>query len=614
VPGEASGRERAFRASDRHSNIVRVLRVAVPLTAVCAVLGYALMLGTSWRIGTGRLDVGKVELTPDDLTMKNPSYFGVTKDGGRYVVRAKKAVLDFDQKAPIRLYDIDGDLIQANNVATKLKAKRGLLDNAKSELELYDGIEIDATNGLSARLTRATIYSKEHRIVSKEPVDATMPAGSVRSLAMTLKTDTRQATFTGAVNVTLVPGASGSQGLAALGRDSRQPVEVRSEQLDVNDIAKTAEFRRNVVATQGESTLRAAELQVRYVGRAEPFSDPRAASAPGEERGARLSRLVARTGVIVTAGSDRRVSSDQAEFDADADTALFLGNVLVNQGKNVLQGRRLFVDRRAGKSRLDAPGEGGQAPGRIAATFYQSDNRAVGESKAKPARAKSAGDAQEALFGTFKTDPNAPIDIESDWLEVNDGSRVAIFRGDVRARQGDFRVRTVELHATYSGQSGFALSAAPEEGGRAPPAPAQLVRVEAKQKVLITSKDGQTASGDWAVFDVKANTVLLGDHVVVTRGKDVAEGPRLKIDLNTGLYRFEADSDAQGADVPGAPGAARTGEGATAKRTCPPGKQCLLFYPKEAKEAAKKALPPAAAKAAEGWEPSTSASPVLRGE
>ena len=35
----------------------------------------------------------------------------------------------------------------------------------------------------------------------------------------------------------------------------------------------------------------------------------------------------------------------------------------------------------------------------------------------------------------------------------------------------------------------------------------------AKQKVLVTSKDGQTATGDWAIFDVKANTVVMGGDV-----------------------------------------------------------------------------------------------------
>ena len=123
--------------------------------------------------------------------MKGPSYFGVTKDGGRYEVRAKKAVVAFNRDAPIKLIDIDGDLVQANNVTTNLKAKHGLFDNAKSELELYDGIDIKGSNGLQARLSRAMVYSKEHRIVSKHPVDVLMPTGTVRGATMTMRTDTQ---------------------------------------------------------------------------------------------------------------------------------------------------------------------------------------------------------------------------------------------------------------------------------------------------------------------------------------------------------------------------------------------------------------------------------------
>ena len=120
------------------------------------------------------------------------------------------------------------------------------------------------------------------------------------------------------------------------------------------------------------------------------------------------------------------------------------------------------------------------------------------------------------------------------------------------------------------------------------------MRVEAKQKVLITSKDGQSASADWANFDVKANTVLLGGHVVVMRGKDMAEGPRLKIDLTTGMYRFELEERRRGSRGPAAcRGAAAPPRRPVRRsrrqaRTCPPGKQCMLFYPKEAKDKAKR--------------------------
>ena len=624
-----SNRARAFRSARRHSLLVRALRVALPVCTLGAAAGYLLMLNTAWKFGPGRLNVGQVELTADDLTMKNPSYFGVTKDGGRYQVRAKRAVVEFSrQQEPIKLIDVDGDLIRTNNVTTKLKAKHGLLDNANSKLELYDGIEIDGSDGMTARLSRATITMKEHRIVSKEPVTANTGTGSVRAASMNLKTDTQQARFQGNVIVRLVQTAAATGG--GFGRDGRQPIEVNADQLDVNDAAKIALFTGSVTATQGESTLKSPELTVTYEGKG--AGAQLGGAAKDEQAASRLSRLLARNGTVITSSGDRRIASEQVDFDAKADTALFTGDVVVNQGRNVLNGRRLFVDRKAGKSHLEAPAEAGQPAGRITATFYQSEAKTA-QGKPKAAGADAATAVQEQLFGSFKTDPNAPIDIEADSLDVIDPLRQAIFHTNVRAQQGDVVVRTVELIAFYSGQSGLSVGATSDK------TPAQLQRIEAKQKVLITSKDGQTATGDWAIFDVKANTVLLGGRVVVTRGKDVAEGPRLKIDLTTGMYRFEVENEPTSAAAPAvssAPPATEPSKAAAdtdpSKRSCPAGKQCLLFYPNDskdrAKEAGKKILSDPASKEAgkkilsdparsiDGWRSSTSGGgePARRGD
>ena len=214
-----------------------------------------------------------------------------------------------------------------------------------------------------------------------------MPTGRVQGATMTMRTDTREATFVGDVKAHLVSTAQPGQAAPAtpaFGRDSASPIDVTSDQLYVNDLAKTALFMGKVVAVQGDSTLKAPELHIAYEGKAAAEHDcgGSAPQQPGE--GSRLSRLVAKNGTVVTIGADRRVSSDEVEFDAKADTALFIGNVLVNQLKNVLQGKRLFIDRKAGTSRLETPAEGGQPAGRIAATFYQNDTKGAAQPKPKP--------------------------------------------------------------------------------------------------------------------------------------------------------------------------------------------------------------------------------------
>ena len=175
---------------------------------------------------------------------------------------------------------------------------------------------------------------------------------------------------------------------------------------------------------------------------------------------------------MVTIGIDRRVAGDEADFDAKADTALFTGNVLVNQLKNVLQGRRLFVDRKTGKSRLESPAEAGQPVGRIAATFYQNERaRPAAQPKPKPT-ATRRGRARAACSASFKTDPNAPIDVEADTLDVYDQVKQAIFRGNVKSQQGDFVVRTVEMAVFYTGQAGFSMTGGGDDAAAKTPVPA----------------------------------------------------------------------------------------------------------------------------------------------
>jgi LPS export ABC transporter protein LptC len=577
APSSATGafdRARAFAIARRHSRVVRLLRHALPLAAALVLAGYALVLTVNWRMSAGRVSVSGISLTAEDFTMKDPTYSGTTKDGGNYVVRARRAVVTFDQKAPIKLIDVSGDLVQASNVKTKLKAKHGILDNPKQELELYDGVEIEASNGFMARLTRAKVYSKENKVVSDHPVSAMTPTGSVQAARMVMNTKTSLAQFRGEVAVQLVPSAS-QAGIAA-GKDARQPISIHSEELDFDDAQKTAHFRGNVGAVQGDTMLNTPYLFAKYEGKAMSAlgSDQQqpAASEPGG-KGARVTLLWARNGVEVTIGDDRRVTSDIADFDVAADTALFVGNVNVTQNKNTLRGGRLFLDRKAGKSRLEPE----NADGRIAALFHQ-----AAPAGAQPKAARTRPSAADALLGgSFKADPNAPMEIEANLLEIFDASKKAVFTGNVVAQQGDFLMRTVEMTAFYTGEGGLGSTAGDKKQG-------DLTRIEAKRKVIISSKDGRTAISEWANFDVKANTALLGGGVTVVRDKDVAEGQRLKIDLTTGMYRFELESGGEAAPataplLPSSPGKPED-------RTCPPGKQCMLFYPKDVKEKAKELL------------------------
>ena len=153
--------------------------------------------------------------------------------------------------------------------------------------------------------------------------------------------------------------------------------------------------------------------------------------------------------------------------------------------------------------------------------------------------AAPAASAQDLVqgFGGFATDSNAPIDIESDTLEVNDRTKIAVFRGNVKAVQGGMTIHSKELHVNYVGDAGVAGAASapgqPQGGG------SQITQIEAKGKVLIVTDQDQTVTSQWALFDVKRNTVTIGGDVVLTQGGNVIKGDQLLINLTTGESRFQ---------------------------------------------------------------------------
>ena len=225
-------------------------------------------------------------------------------------------------------------------------------------------------------------------------------------------------------------------------------------------------------------------------------------------------------------------------------------------------------------------------------------------------------------FGGLSQNSNEPIDIESDLLVVHDKQKYATFSGNVKAVQGTTTLRAKELLVHYVGGDKLAPGEKKDEvqapaetkvadaQGAAASAPAagkagdgtkpnqgdtQITKIEAKGDVIINSKDDQTTTSDWAVYDLPTQLVTVGGNVVLTQGKNVLKGDRLVIDLKTGESRFEntgntaaggriralfmpkkdgAEDAKPGDAVPGGaePGDAKSG-GATAKHEAQSGSQ-----------------------------------------
>jgi LPS export ABC transporter protein LptC/lipopolysaccharide transport protein LptA len=631
------GRARLFAAARRHSFLVRTLRVALPTFAI-AMLG--IYGATTWRITSLRtlgVQLDEVRVSSDHLRMANPTYAGFGKDGSRHSVRARSAETDLLTQKRVKLTAIEGEIIQQTGTRIDLTATRGTFEQESGVLELFEQIDVRSTDGMTAKLTSATVRTKENRVTSNEPVTAQMPTGNIRAQTMEFETKRRLATFTGDVAVRMVPQqtpkpaqttqpaqstpsvqpdsaptarkAKSSSGALGPSFSSNEPVDINSDRLTIDDEKRVAMFRSNVIARQGTSTLAAPELDATYVGRAAMPSA--AADAPADQAASRLSTLEARGNIVLTrdtdrvtatsmlydaqaqrttlagpvqmtSGADRRASSAAAEIDHKADRITLEGAVVINQERNVLKGERLAIDRANGRARLESPADAVRAAGRISVLLHrneQSGSRSKAQAAIEPS---GSGDARGLTGGAFRTDPNAPIDIDAATLDFEDARRVATFSGSVVAKQGDFVIRTPTLTAFFSGQSSL-LAVPTGKSADASATPASLKKIEARGGVVVTGKDGQKVTGDWADFDPQANFATVGGRVVVNQGKNIVEGSKLILDLTSGRTRFETG----GPEIP-----AKDTASDTSAVPCVAGQNCTsrrriraVFYPKDAKKA-----------------------------
>ncbi|MGE5561809.1 MAG: LptA/OstA family protein [Bacillota bacterium] len=114
---------------------------------------------------------------------------------------------------------------------------------------------------------------------------------------------------------------------------------------------------------------------------------------------------------------------------------------------------------------------------------------------------------------------NAPVDVTSDRIEVQERADRAVFVGNVHATQADLTLDTQRLTVAYSTGHGSNN--------------VQINRLDAAGGVVVRDAT-ETAKGDFGVYDLDRKLITLIGNVQLTRDNNQVNGARLVIDLNSG--------------------------------------------------------------------------------
>lgn len=155
---------------------------------------------------------------------------------------------------------------------------------------------------------------------------------------------------------TLMLGALTVQAQVLSGHNSNAPVDFSADRIEVQDRTDRVVVAGNVQVTQADLRLTADRLTVAY----------------RRTGGIEINRMDAVGGVVVTRGNET-ARGDVAIYDLDRRIITMLGNVQLTQGASRLNGGRLLIDLKTGRSSVD--GRAGASPGttnqggRVSGTF-----------------------------------------------------------------------------------------------------------------------------------------------------------------------------------------------------------------------------------------------------
>jgi lipopolysaccharide export system protein LptA len=131
--------------------------------------------------------------------------------------------------------------------------------------------------------------------------------------------------------------------------------------------------------------------------------------------------------------------------------------------------------------------------------------------------------AQEVtLGGPFVSDPDAPVEVTSETLSVDQATGEAVFTGNVVVVQGDLRLQAGAVEVRYD-----------EEG-------------QAVQRLLATGGvtlvgPAEAAEAEEADYDLAAGTLTMTGEVLLTQGPSAISADRMVVDIEAGTAQMEGN-------------------------------------------------------------------------
>jgi len=232
-PAYQAGMEARFAIAERHSRIVRALRIAVPAAVILSLAAIVLVsIFNPFRMLLPKLplEMGNLVVSGTKITMESPHLSGYSPDRRPYEVWAKTATQDVTAPDHVELKTLRTKVLMEDQSTVTLDAVNGLMDTKQQLLDLHKDIYLQTTTGYEAWLSQAFVDMGKGTVTSDEHVDVKWMGGTLSADKLKITGGGEVVRFDGNVvmNLDKLPAAESAPEQPVAPEPAARPAKTRS--------------------------------------------------------------------------------------------------------------------------------------------------------------------------------------------------------------------------------------------------------------------------------------------------------------------------------------------------------------------------------------------------
>ena len=197
---------RAFHAARRHSRIVRIMRVAIPVAVVAGLAGVSLVtyFNPLRMLNTLPIDISDLVVSGTKVTMEQPRLSGFTRDARAYELTADAAAQDLTKPDIVELRNIHAKVEMQDKTTMQMSAVTGIYNTKAETLRLERNIMLSSSNGYKGRLSVALVDIRKGNVVSDQPVELELLQGTLNANRLEIVDSGELVRFHGGVSMMMM--------------------------------------------------------------------------------------------------------------------------------------------------------------------------------------------------------------------------------------------------------------------------------------------------------------------------------------------------------------------------------------------------------------------------